>query len=492
MKFKVKDMDIATGGPLIAILNQKDALKLNLITGDRIIVTYKKRSATCILDVSESRKAVPEGKIGLFEEALAKLKVRHNALAKLKFAEKPQSLMLIKEKLAGKKLSYSALYSIMDDIVNDRLTDIEKTYFVAASSIIGLNAEEIVNLTKAMVATGKKLHFSGLVLDKHSVGGVPGNRATMIVVPIIASAGFIIPKTSSRAITSAAGTADTMECLAKVELNEKEIIKAVKKTGACIAHGGSVHLAPADEKIIEIEHPLSIDPEGQILASVMAKKYSVGASHVLIDLPAGMNTKADNSRKVKRFKKMFKLVGKGLGMDVKVIVTDGSQPIGNGVGPLLEAEDVMMVLKNYPKAPQDLREKSLKLAGLLLEMTGKYAKGQGIIEARKILESGKALKKMQQIIAAQGKAEKVILGAYKFEVKSNSSGKVKSINNFTISKIARSAGAPGSKGSGVYLYKKVGDLVKKGELLFTIYSENKLKLDSAVIDVKKDNGYVVS
>src|SRR3989344_2768932 len=399
-------MDIAAGGAMIAILNQNDAKKLNLISGDRILVINKTKEITCILNISESNKAVPENQVGLFEEVLKELKVKSGSKVKVKLTSKPKSLMLIKEKLAGKRWDYSTLYSIMDDIVNDRLTDIEKTYFVAASYLDGLNTSEIINLTKAMVATGRKLHFPGLVLDKHSVGGVPGNRATMIVVPIIASAGFTIPKTSSRAITSAAGTADTMECLAKVELDEKEIMKVVKKTGACIVHGGSVHLAPADEKIIEIEHPLSIDPESQILASVMAKKYSVGASHVLIDLPAGMNTKADNSKKIKRFKKMFKLVGKGLGMDVKVIVTDGSQPIGNGVGPLLEAEDVMMVLKNYPNAPQDLKEKSLKLAVLLLEMTGKYAKGQGIIEARKILESGKALKKMQQIIAAQGKAEK--------------------------------------------------------------------------------------
>src|SRR3989344_1351646 len=470
-------MDIAAGGAMIAILNQNDAKKLNLISGDRILVINKTKEITCILNISESNKAVPENQVGLFEEVLKELKVKSGSKVKVKLTSKPKSLVPIKKKLEGKVLDYQELYLIIDDFVNERLTDIEKTYFVAASYLKGLNISEIVNLTKAMVNTGRKLHFPGVVLDKHSVGGVPGNRATMIIVPIIASAGFTIPKTSSRAITSAAGTADTMECLTKVELTEQEIKKAVKMTGACIVHGGSVHLAPADEKIIEIEHPLSIDPEGQVLASVMAKKYSVGAKHVLIDLPAGMNTKADNSKKIKRFKKMFQIVGKGLGIDVKVVVTDGSQPIGNGVGPLLEAEDVIMVLKNDPKAPLDLRERSLKLAGLLLEMSGKYKIGKGRITAEEILNSGKAWRKMQQIITAQGKPEKVVLGTNRFEVKSRASGRIKAINNFVISKIARSAGAPGNKGSGLYLHKKVGDLVKKGELLYTIYSERQFRLD---------------
>ena len=491
MEFKVKDMDIAAGGAMIAILNQNDAKKLNLISGDRILVINKTKEITCILNISESNKAVPENQVGLFEEVLKELKVKSGSKVNVKLTSKPKSLVPIKKKLEGKVLDYQELYLIIDDFVNERLTDIEKTYFVAASYLKGLNISEIVNLTKAMVNTGRKLHFPGVVLDKHSVGGVPGNRATMIIVPIIASAGFTIPKTSSRAITSAAGTADTMECLTKVELTEQEIKKAVKMTGACIVHGGSVHLAPADEKIIEIEHPLSIDPEGQVLASVMAKKYSVGAKHVLIDLPAGPNTKADNEKKIKRFKQMFQIVGKGLGIDVKVVVTDGSQPIGNGVGPLLEAEDVIMVLKNDPKAPLDLREKSLKLAGLLLEMSGKYKIGKGRITAEEILNSGKAWRKMQQIITTQGKPEKVVLGTNRFEVKSRASGRIKAINNFVISKIARSAGAPGSKGSGLYLHKKVGDLVKKGEILYTIYSENSFRLDSAVLDAKKENGYII-
>jgi len=346
-------------------------------------------------------------------------------------------------------------------------------------------------MTRAMVETGYKLKFKGTTLDKHCIGGVPGNRTTMVVVPIIAAAGFTIPKTSSRAITSPAGTADTMECLAKVELPEKKIKNIVRKTRSCIVHGGSMQLAPADDKIIEVEHPLSIDAEGQLLASVMAKKYSVTANHVLIDIPMGKTTKAKNWKQAKHLRKMFELIGRRLDMDVKVIVTDGSQPIGNGVGPLLESMDVMTILKNDLLAPQDLKNKSIHLAGILLEMTGKYKKSKGIKAAREILESGKALEKMNQIIKAQGKQKTIHLGEHKHYVRSGKVGRVKEIDNEIISKIARIAGAPNDKGSGLYINQKINSSIKKGELLYTIYAENKFKLDLAKEFAKKNNGYLI-
>jgi len=482
-------MDIATGGTLVSILNINDAKELDLHSGDRILVKTDGREVTTILDISESDKAVPKGKIGLFEEVLKKLKVKHGSMVHIKFAGKPESVKHIRDKLHGKKLDYKELYHIMDDITNDRLTDIEKTYFVAAGFANGLTTEEIVDMTRAMVETGDKLNFRGITLDKHCIGGVPGNRTTMVVIPIIAAAGFNIPKTSSRAITSPAGTADTMECLARVELPEGKIKDVVKKTHACIVHGGSMNLAPADDKIILVEHPLSIDAEGQLLASVMAKKYSVSANHVLIDIPKGKSTKANTTKKAKHLRDMFELIGKKLGMNVKVIVTDGSQPIGNGVGPLLEAEDVMAVLRRDKDAPKDLRQKAIMMAGILLEMTGKYKKGAMV--AKEILDSGTALDRMHQIIKVQGKVKKPSLGKFRYSVKTGKSGTVKDIDNEIIAKIARVAGAPKDKGSGLYIKKHVGDMVKKSELLYTIYAENKTKLGLAVEIMRKDNGYLV-
>lgn len=487
MKFTVKDMDIATGGINIVILNKKDAALLDLHSGDRLLVHDGGKELTCILDISESNKAVPEGKIGLFEEVLTKLNVKPGHHVDVRVTGKPESVKHIRDKLYGKTLEFDALLHIVDDITHDRLTDIEKTYFVAAGFSKGFSTEEVVNLTKAMVKTGKRIRFNKLTLDKHCVGGVPGNRTTMVVIPIIAAAGFTIPKTSSRAITSPAGTADTMECLAKVELSEKKIKSVVRKTGACIVHGGSMQLAPADDKIIDVENPLSIDAEGQLLASVMAKKYSVSANHVLIDIPMGKSTKAPTWRKAQRLKKMFQLIGRKLGMDVKVIITDGSQPIGNGVGPLLESFDVMSVLRGELLAPKDLRNKAIMMAGILLEMTGKYR--DGAKAAREILDNGKAYKKMMDIIRAQGVQNNVSLGTFRRRVKSGKKGKVHSIDNDVIAKIARVAGAPIDKGSGLYINKKVGDFVNKNELLYTVYAESKFKLELATKYLQKNNGY---
>jgi putative thymidine phosphorylase len=489
MKFKVKDMNLSTGGTLVAALSERDAKDLDLHSGDRILIKKGKKEAVAILDVSEGKKAVPHGKIGLFEELLKKLNVKPGTELEVSFTGKPESVKHIREKLYGKHLSYQDLYHIVDDITNDRLTDIEKTYFVSACFSNGLSNNEIVDLTRAMVNTGEKLKFPGIVLDKHCIGGVPNNRTTMIVIPIIAAAGFTIPKTSSRAITSPAGTADTMECLAKVMLGKNKIKSIIKKTGACMVHGGAMNLAPADDKIIKVEHPISIDAEGQLLASVMAKKHSVGASHVLIDIPMGRSTKANTWQKAKHLRSMFKLIGKNLGMNVKVIVTDGSQPIGNGIGPLLEAEDVMKVLSNHPDAPQDLRRKSLMMASTLLEMTGKYRNGKK--KAHEILESGAAMQKMIDIIRAQGKVKKLTVGKYTYKVKSGKIGRVKEINNEIIAKIARVTGAPVDKGSGLYLEKKVGCIVKRGGLLYTIYAESAAKLELAKAAVRKNNGYLV-
>ncbi len=491
MKYKVKDMDIATGGALVAILNQSDSQKLDLHSGDRILVKHNHRFITCVLDISESKKAVPPGRIGLFEEVLDKLHVKDGMIVKLGFTGKPESVKHIRDKLLGKELNAKELYHITDDITHDRLTDIEKTYFVAASFTQGLSLKEVIGLTKAMVKTGKTLKFPGITIDKHCIGGVPGNRTTMIVVPIVAAAGYTIPKTSSRAITSPAGTADTMECLARVEMSEAKIKHVVHKTGACIAHGGSINLAPADDKIIEVEHPLSIDAEGQLLASVMAKKHSVSANHVLIDIPMGKHVKARNLKEANHLKKMFQLIGKKLNMNVKVVITDGSHPIGNGIGPLLEAKDVMAVLRNDPAAPQDLREKSLMLAGQLLELVCECEKGQGLQVAQEILESGKALHKMNEIIKAQGKQKMPELGKNHHQVHSQRSGKIVEIDNDVIAKLARIAGAPKDKGSGLYISRKIGEHVRKGDLLYTIYAENGFKLRLALELLQKNTGYII-
>ncbi len=489
MRLTVKDMDIATGGIFVAIMHQDDAAQLDLHPEDRIKVSWARRSVVAVLDISESTRAVPRGSVGLFEEVLAALGVRGGEHVGIELAAKPESVSSIRDKLHGKRLSRGELYRIVDDIVHDRLTAVEKTYFVSATYAVGLRMDEIVHLTRAIVGTGQRLSFRGKVFDKHSIGGVPGNRTTMLIVPIVAAAGLLMPKTSSRAITSPAGTADTMEVLANVQLSIPQLKRVVKKTNACIAWGGALKLAPADDKIIAVEHPLSLDVEGQMLASVMAKKASVGATDVLIDIPCGPQSKCKTVKHAAHLTRQFHLLARKLGIRSRVIVTDGSGPIGRGIGPVLEARDVLWVLQNDEQAPPDLREKALRMAGMLLGMGGI---NQGHRTARELLESGAAWRKMQQIIRAQGEQEKRFsVGEYHHEVRSTRGGRVRAINNTIINKLARAAGAPLDKGAGFFLDKSAGDRVRKGETLFTLFAENEAKLAFARELLKKQQVYEV-
>jgi len=496
MKLKVKDIDIATGWPLVAVLNETDALKLDLHHGDRIKIKKGKKSVIAIIDISESKKTVPSGQIGLYEEVLTKLNTKSGNFVDVSLVEKPLSIQFIKKKLKGKKLSYEEFYQIIDDIIKNKLSGIEITYFVSACYMHELNIDESVSLTKAMINTGEILKLNKYpVMDKHCIGGVAGNRTTMVVVPIIAAAGLTIPKTSSRSITSPAGTADTMEVLCNVCFSIKEIKKIVRKTNACLVWGGSVNLAPADDKIIRIEHPVSLDPEGQLLASILAKKKSVSATHLLVDIPIGKGAKIESKIKTFHLKRLFESISKKLEIKIRVVITDGSQPIGNGVGPALEARDIMWVLENNSRQPFDLREKSVKMAGLLLEMGGKAKKGTGFKKALEILESGAAYKKMIDIIKAQGgkkiKADNIKIGKFVYKFKSNKSGIIAHIDNNSISKIAKAAGAPLDKGAGIYLYKHVKEHVKMNEIVFIIHAENKQKLNYAINVLKRIDGIVV-
>jgi putative thymidine phosphorylase len=498
MKFKVQDVDIETGGTLVAILNRKDALMLDLHTGDRLKITRGSEFAVAVLDIAESEKAVRRGYVGLMEEVLRKVHAKQGSTVTISLEEKPRSLALIKKKLDGGKLSAADMEIIVRDIVDNKLTSVEITYFVAAGYTRGLDMDETVALTNAMISTGKKLSVDCYpIVDKHCIGGVAGNRTTMIVVPILVAAGYCVPKTSSRSITSPAGTADTMEVLCDVNLDMAQIKHVVEKVGGCMTWGGAVNLAPADDKIITVEHPLSVDAEGQLLASILAKKGSVSATHVLIDIPVGRGAKIARIDKAKHLKKQFVKIGKKLGMKIHVVITDGSQPIGNGIGPALEARDVLWVLTNDPRAPQDLRHKSLLMASEIMQeypLSGWKAR-HGYRYARELLDSGKAWEKMREMIVAQGarvlEPSKIKLAKLSFDYVASAGGRILHIDNVAVSRIARVAGAPFDKSAGIYLHHHVGDVVKKGDVLFTVYAQNRQKLSYAKDYLKQSDCFVI-
>lgn len=483
MRLTPKRINIKTGNKYIAVLSENTAQKLDLRAGDRIKVTNTKEKEvydmTCILDVSEGY--FPDDSVGLFWETYEKLHCRRTQKVHIGILEKPLSNLYIRKKLDGATLTEKEIDAIIKDVVEDDFSDIEMTYFVAGCYTKGLSDKETTALTRAIVRHGSKLKFRNkIILDKHCIGGVPGNRTTLIVVPIITSLGLLMPKTSSRAITSPSGTADTMEVLCNVNNDAERLMKIVKETNGFISWGGGVDLAAADDYMIRVRHPLSLDPEGMLLASIMAKKHSVSANHVLIDIPVGKQVKIKNLKAANHLKKRFLTIGKMLKMKVEVMFSNGSEPIGNGIGPLLETIDVLKVLKNEKDAPQDLKNKALKMAGILLEMAKKTKKGQGIKLAKETLESGKAWKQMQKIIRAQGEKPIPPLATFSFPFPSPKSGKIQSIDNKIISRIARIAGAPKAAQAGLYLDKKRKNSVKKGESLFTIYTASPDRLKYAV------------
>ena len=479
-KLKVKALPIRTGR-LVVVLHEDAAKDMGLMTGDRVELHNIKNKKRCVAMIDITHHTVNVDQIGLFEDVIDELGAKNGNIIEVKATESLKSLDIIKKKMMGEKLTKQEIYEVVKDIADERLSDIEATAFVSAVYMKGLDIDETIAMTKALIADGNKLSFNkGTVVDKHSVGGTNG-RATMIIVPIVASTGLLMPKTSSRSITSAAGTADAMEVIANVSLSMEKIKSITEKCGGVIAWGGAVDLAPADDKIIKIEHPLSLDPEGQVIASVLAKKASVGSKFVVIDLPVGKYVKVKDNETALRMAKKFVQVGKEIGMHVEAVITDGEEPSGLAFGPALEAKYALEVLEG--KRFDNLAQKSCEMAGALFEMVGISKVGKGYNKALEILQSGVALKKMKEIIHAQGgkitSSDQIKLAPLKKEFKSGVEGIVEEVNIKIITKIARLAGAPANKTAGVMIHKLVGEKVHEGEPLLTIYAENKEKLKVA-------------
>ncbi len=481
MELKIKLLKWSAGLP-VAMIDTKTAEKLGIHPKDRIFiktVSKKSKEFSSIVDTVDG--LIKRNELAISFELKEVLGIRNGEKVKVNLEEDPLSITFIRKKLDGKELSEREIKEIIRDIVDNSLSEAEVALFISAMYKKGTTMKETIYLIKAISQTGKKLHFrEKYVVDKHSIGGIAGNRTTPIVVSICTSCGLTMPKSSSRAITSAAGTADVIESIAKVNFSVVDIKRIVRKTGGCLVWGGGLGVAPADDKIIQIEKQLGIDPEAQLLASIMAKKLSMGSKYILIDIPYGKTAKVDKKNGLK-LKKKFEYLGKVFKKKIECVLTDGSQPMGSGVGPALELNDVLSVLTQETGRPLDLENKSVFLAGKLLEMTNQASKGKGIKMAQENLVSGKAYKKFVEIIRAQGgEVKKIPFAKYKKEIISNKNGKVKLIDNKKINMTARIAGCPADKRAGLLIDISVGDRVKKGKRILTIYSESKSRLNQAL------------
>lgn len=459
----------------------------------RIMVSSDSHSLLTVLNVVDGNEIIQPGQLGLSEQAFRQLGLPPDHTVHITHAEPPSSMQSVRRKIAGHGLNREDYLGICRDISSNRYSKMEMAAFLVACGQSGMERHEVLYLTEAMVATGDRLSWNAdLVADKHCIGGIPGNRTSMIVVPIIAAHGMMIPKTSSRAITSPSGTADTMEVLAQVDLPVDELHHIVEQERGCIAWGGTAKLAPVDDRLISVERPLVIDSAGQMVASILSKKLAAGSTNLLIDIPVGLSAKVHHLDQAMRLRKLFEAVGDELGLHLEVMLTDGRQPVGRGIGPVLEARDVMQVLENHPDAPNDLRQKSLLLAGRILEFDPDVRGGQGYVIARDILDSGRALKKMRAFIDHQGEQKQTFKpGELTREVCADRDGYITSIDNLQLARIARLAGAPMDKGAGVDLYKKLGDQVVAGEPVYCIFAEFQSDFQFAMDLSKQDCAILV-
>ena len=491
---KIRRMNLDTGRENVVVISRRStALRPEVFRGfSRVELRNESKALLATLLLTDDGMVAPD-ELGLAEPAFRRFAEPAGSLVTVTPAPPPESLDAVRAKIQGHSLSGADIAAIVGDIAHYRYSDMEIAAFLIGSASF-MTSGELLALARAMAEAGTQLKWDRpVVVDKHCIGGIPGNRTSMIVVPIVAAHGLTIPKTSSRAITSPAGTADTMEVLARVDLGVEQMKEVVNACHGCLIWGGHVNLSPADDILISVERPLGIDTREQMVASIMSKKLAAGSTHLLIDLPVGPTAKVISAMEAMRLRKLFEFVGDHFGVAVEVVTTDGRQPIGNGIGPVLEAQDVMAVLSNEPQAPRDLREKSLRLAAHLLEYDGELRGGSGYVRARELLDSGAALKQMHRIIEAQGPSGCVTdVGGLTVDITAPRDGVVEAIDCLRLNRLARTAGAPIDKGAGIKVAKKIGARVAQGEPLYRIHAVDQAQFDLAQAAAWADSGYVVN
>ena len=427
----------------------------------------------------------------LSEAAWAALGISDGDSVQVRHPPVLESLAGVRRRVHGRRLEAGDFAAIVLDVVRGRYTDVQLSAFLTATAALPLDEAETVHLTRAMVEVGQRLAWpSPVVVDKHCVGGLPGNRTTPLVVAIAAANGLVMPKTSSRAITSPAGTADTMETLAPVDLDLDTLRRVVQAEGACLAWGGAMHLSPADDIFVRVERELDIDTEGQLIASVLSKKIAAGASHVVIDIPVGPTAKVRSLDAARHLATRLVAVAAHFGLGLRCLFTDGSQPVGRGIGPALEARDVLAVLRGEPDAPADLRERAALVAGAVLEMGGVVAEGAGVQRALDTLDSGQAWDKFQRICQAQGGLREPPQAAHVKPLRAGHAGRVIHIDNRKLSRLAKLARAPDRPAAGVHLQVRLGDELAAGQPLLFLHAQTPGELGYA-LDYARDAGDII-
>lgn len=460
----------------------------------RIEISGGGRNIRASVHVIDDARLLDAGEIGLSRSAFEALGLPEGADVHIERTPSPGSAEALRAKLRGDELSDGQIATLIRDMVAGRYPDREMAAFLVAATR-GLSDREVVALARARAEFTDRLTWDEpMVVDKHSMGGIPGSRITMVVVPLVAAHGLAIPKTSSRAITSAAGTADAMEALARVDLTAADVRRVVSEARGCIAWNGRLNHSAVDDVMNAITRPLGLDSTRWSVASILSKKLAAGSTHVIIDLPYGPQTKLKTQSEAAELAALFERIGRGLGLTVEAHATDGTRPIGRGVGPALEVRDVSAVLDNAADAPADLRDKALFFAGRILAWdpaVGSEAAGQA--RARQLLASGAGRAALDRIVQAQGRRQSPISpGAHTRVIHADRSGVVSGIDGWTIAGVARLAGAPSDLRSGLDLLRAVGEPITAGEPLYIIHAGTESDLAAATNAATAAHGFSIA
>ena len=444
------------------------------------------------LEVVDSESIVSPSQIGLNKQAFNQLNLPEGANVTISLSNPAPSVASIKRKISGNVLYDSEYKAIIKDIVTKKYSNIDIASFLVSTGSF-MTVQEVLALTEALIGD-EVIHWDNenIVVDHHCLGGVPGNKTDIIITAIVAAYGLPIPKTASRSLTSCAGAADTFEVLANVDLDEKTLRKAITENRGAIIDHSRAPICAATKIISSVQRNVGFVKQEHIVASVIAIKIATGVSHLLIDIPVSPTSYIKSTNEALRIRKMIEYIGDMLNIQIDAVITDGSEPIGNGLGAVLEARDVMKVLRNKENAPQDLLEKSLFLAGRIIEFDPKVRGGQGYHIAKEILTSGRALEALNRIIYTQGKSPQAQLGKLTREIIAQKSGIVETINNARINRIGVLAGAQQNSGAGLDLFKKVGDKVERGDVLYRVHAVNPNDFAFANSAIDSDNGYEIS
>lgn len=311
---KVLLLDARDGERLIAVLNPEQAALFGINVHDKIVIKKAGGQEQIVLDVSIS-SMVKSGEVALYADVLDKLSFEDGEMVSVSLTSSSSlTYEAIRKKMRGEEISYEEMFAIIKDISENKLDDTMMTYYVASSFFYPTTDEEMYQTAKAMAECGVMFKYpkGEIIADKHCIGGVPGNETTMVLIPLIASLGIKIPKNFSKSITSPAATGECVNVLMDINFNKEGIEKLVEDQDCCLVWGGSLDLAPADDKLIKVQYPLSMQSRAKVVSSIMAKKYAMGITHSLIDIPVGPTAKVASMEEAKDWKQKFEYVGKKL------------------------------------------------------------------------------------------------------------------------------------------------------------------------------------